>query len=277
MLSGPRAGCLHRGEPPYGRQPPPAPVGRDGQARRERALQEGARHHVAAGRAHPGRRAAPRFSTSAPTTTSASPTTRDVVEAAAGGASTRYGYGLASVRFICGTQDVHKELEAGPRRVPRHRGHHPLLLLLRRQRRPLRDPARRGGRDHLRRAQPRQHHRRHPPLQGRALPLRATATWPSSRRSCKDAKGAPLRLIATDGVFSMDGTSPTSTAICDLADTYDAGDGRRLATPPASSGETGRGTPSTAACMDRVDIITSTLGKALGGAVGRLRRRPPAR
>ena len=84
-----------------------------------------------------------------------------------------YGYGLSSVRFICGTQDAHKGLEAAARGVPRHGGRDPLLVVLRRERRPLRDAARRGRRDHQRRAQPRVDHRRHPPLQGRAPPLRA--------------------------------------------------------------------------------------------------------
>ena len=62
----------------------------------------------------------------------------------------RYGYGMASVRFICGTQTIHKELEARLSAVSRHRRHDSLLLLLRRQRRPVRDAARRGGRDHQR-------------------------------------------------------------------------------------------------------------------------------
>ena len=83
----------------------------------------------------------------------------------------RYGFGLASVRFICGTQSVHTELEAALAAFLGHRRRHPLLELLRRERRPVRDAARRGGRRHQRRAQPREHRRRHPPLQGEALPL----------------------------------------------------------------------------------------------------------
>ena len=63
------------------------------------------------------------------------------------------------------------ELEAALERVPRHGGHDPLLVVLRRERRPVRDAARRGGRDHLRRAEPREHHRRRPALQGAAVPL----------------------------------------------------------------------------------------------------------
>ena len=67
----------------------------------------------------------------------------EVVKAAQD-ALARWGFGMASVRFICGTQTIHKELEAAPQRVSGHRGHDPLQLLLRRQRRPVRDPARRA-------------------------------------------------------------------------------------------------------------------------------------
>ena len=83
----------------------------------------------------------------------------------------RYGYGMASVRFICGTQEEHKQLEARISQLPRHRRHDPLFLLLRRQWRPVRDAARRGGRDHFRCAQPCLDHRRRQALQGQALPL----------------------------------------------------------------------------------------------------------
>ena len=83
----------------------------------------------------------------------------------------RYGFGMASVRFICGTQSVHKELEGA---LAAFLGTDDAILyveLLRRQRRALRDAARRGGRRHQRRAEPREHHRRHPALQGEALSL----------------------------------------------------------------------------------------------------------
>jgi len=81
-----------------------------------------------------------------------------------------WGYGMASVRFICGTQEVHKQLE---RRisVPRHRRHDLVLLVLRRQRRAVRDCAWRAGRGDQRRAQPRLHHRRSAIVQSPALPL----------------------------------------------------------------------------------------------------------
>ena len=79
---------------------------------------------------------------------------------------------MASVRFICGTQEEHKAARGADLGLPRHGGHHPLLLLLRCQWRPVRDAARRTGRDHLRCAQPRLDHRRRAALQGAALPLR---------------------------------------------------------------------------------------------------------
>ena len=82
-----------------------------------------------------------------------------------------WGFGLSSVRFICGTQQIHKGPRNAHLRVPRDRGHDPVFLLLRRQRRAVRNPAGRGGRGDQRRAQPRQHHRRHPPVQGAAPAL----------------------------------------------------------------------------------------------------------
>ena len=83
----------------------------------------------------------------------------------------RWGFGMASVRFICGTAEIHKELEGRLARVPRHRGRDLVRVLLRRQRRPVRDPARARGRDHLRRAESRQHHRRRAAVQGGPLPV----------------------------------------------------------------------------------------------------------
>ena len=82
-----------------------------------------------------------------------------------------WGFGMASVRFICGTQAVHKELEAGDFRVPRNRRQHPLFELLRCQRRRVRNTARRRGRGHQRRIESCQHRRRHPLVQGEALAL----------------------------------------------------------------------------------------------------------
>ena len=101
--------------------------------------------------------------------------------------------------------DRTSELEAAIAQLPRHRGRDPLHLLLRRQRRAVRDAARRAGRHHLRRAQPRLDHRRHPSLQGERATATRTTTWPSWSRRLKETAGARMRMIATDGVFSMDG------------------------------------------------------------------------
>ncbi len=200
------------------------------------------------------------------------------VVAAAHAALDRWGYGLASVRFICGTQEIHKELEARLSAFLRHRRHDPLLLVLRRERRRLRDAARRGGRRHQRRAQPRVDHRRHPALQGEAATATATATSATLRRSSRRRRrpGARFKLVVTDGVFSMDGTIAPLREICDVADRHDAlvmvddSHGGRL-----HGARTGAARRSTSASMDRVDILTGTLGKALGGASGGYVERTP--
>ena len=151
--------------------------------RRRRAVQERARHHLAAVGPHRARRrhaGAQLLRQQLPRPRRPprrrSPRPHEALD--------RYGYGMASVRFICGTQTVHKELEARLVDVPRHRRHDPLLVVLRRQRRPVRDAARRAGRDHLRRAQPRLDHRRHPPVQGPALPLRQQRHGRARAASC---------------------------------------------------------------------------------------------
>ena len=162
------------------------------------------------------------------------------------------------------------ELEARHRRLPRHRGHDPLLVVLRRQRRPVRDAARRAR---TRSSATRSTTPRSSTASACARPSASatpTTTWPTSKRSCRSRPGRPLpadrhRRRVLDGRRS----SPTWPAICDLADQYDAlvmvddSPRRRLhRRRPAAA------RPSTAASMDRVDIITGTLGKALGGASG---------
>ena len=92
--------------------------------------------------------------------------------AAAKAAMDDHGFGMASVRFICGTQDLHRELETASGPVPRPGRRDPLRRLFRRQRRAVRAAARPGRRRHLGRSEPRLDHRRHPPVQGEALPLR---------------------------------------------------------------------------------------------------------
>ena len=115
-------------------------------------------------------------------------------------------------------------------------------------------------------------HRRDPALQGAAAAPRATATWTSSRRGSRSA-GARRRLIATDGVFSMDGYLARLDRICELAERHDAlvmvDDSHAVGVV----GPGGRGTPEHGV-VERVDILTGTLGKAIGGE-RRLRLRPP--
>ena len=95
-----------------------------------------------------------------------------------------------------------------------------------------------------------------------------TATWPSSRQRLAEAADARYRLVVTDGVFSMDGYLAPLDRITELAERYDAlvmvDDSHAV----GFVGPTGRGTPELHGVADRVDIVTGTLGKALGGASG---------
>ena len=128
---------------------------------------------------------------------------------------------MASVRFICGTQEQHKELERDIAAFLGTEDTHPLFLLLRRQRRPVRNAAGRRGRRDLRRAESRLDHRRHPAVQGPAVPLQEPRHG-GSRSPAQAAQSARFRLIATDGVFSMDGYIAPLRGICDLAERYHA-------------------------------------------------------
>ena len=129
---------------------------------------------------------------------------------------------MASVRFICGTQELHKQLEPRSREFlgtedtilysscfDANGGLFETLLGAR-------------GRRHLRRAEPRLDHRRHPAVQGPAVPLPQQRHGRPGGASCRKPQTARFRLIATDGVFSMDGTIANLPAICELADRYDA-------------------------------------------------------
>src|SRR5207248_6650907 len=87
-------------------------------------------------------------------------------------------------------------------------------------------------------------------------------------RGLREAEGSRVRLIATDGVFSMDGDLAKLPEICDLAERYDAVVMVDDSHATGILGPTGRGTPEQLGVLDRVDVITSTLGKALGGAAG---------
>ena len=191
------------------------------------------------------------------------------VKAAAHAALDRWGYGLASVRFICGTQDVHQQLEAS------------LTSFLKTEDTILYSSCfdANGGlfetllgpedaiiSDELNHASI---------IDG----VRLCKAQRYRYKNCSmadleaqliaaDAKGARFKLIATDGVFSMDGFIAPLKEICDLADQYHAlvmvDDSHAV----GFLGPQGRGTHEHCGVMDRIDILTGTLGKALGGASG---------
>lgn len=191
------------------------------------------------------------------------------VRAAAHAALDRWGYGLSSVRFICGTQEVHRELEA--RLSAFLRTEDTILYsscfdanggvfetLLGPEDAVISDELNHASIiDGIRlcKAQ-RYRYRNNDPaeLETRLREARAA--------------GARTVLIATDGVFSMDGYIANLAAICDLADGYDAlvlvDDSHAV----GFMGPTGRGTPEHQGVLGRVDLLTGTLGKALGGASG---------
>ena len=147
--------------------------------------------------------------------------------AAAHRALDEWGYGMSSVRFICGTQALHLELEKRIARVPRHGGRDPVRRLLRRQRRRLRAPARRRRRDPHRQAEPRLDHRRRAPVQGEALRLRARRHG----RPRGEARGGAVRALPADrdrrrlldgrrhrAARRRSATWPTATGPCVLVD-----------------------------------------------------------
>ncbi len=179
----------------------------------------------------------------------------------------RYGYGLASVRFICGTQDVHKALEE---RISRFLGTEDTILypsgfdangglfetLLDDRDAVISDALNHASIiDGIRLCKARRLRYRHDDMEDLEAQLREAA-------DCR------VRLIATDGVFSMDGTIARLDAICDLAERYDALVMMDDCHATGFLGETGRGTHEYRGVTGRVDIITGTLGKALGGASG---------
>jgi glycine C-acetyltransferase len=178
-----------------------------------------------------------------------------------------HGYGLSSVRFICGTQDIHKELE---QKIADFLGTEDTILYA------AAFDANGGVFE---------------PIFGAEDAIISDALNHASIidgvRLCKaqrfryahndmadleaklkEASGARSRIIVTDGVFSMDGTIARLDAICDLADKYDALVMIDECHASGFMGKTGRGTHEFRNVMGRIDIITGTLGKALGGASG---------
>jgi glycine C-acetyltransferase len=189
-----------------------------------------------------------------------------IVEAAHEGLR-RYGYGLASVRFICGTQDLHKQLETA---VARFLGKDDAILytscfdangglfetLLGEQDAVLTDELNHASIiDGIRLCKARRIRYKH-------------SDMAELESGLKESAGSRLRLIATDGVFSMDGDMARLPEICELADRYQAVVMVDDSHATGILGTGGRGTPEQLGVLDRVDVITSTLGKALGGAAG---------
>jgi glycine C-acetyltransferase len=191
-----------------------------------------------------------------------------VIEAAKKALDT-HGYGMSSVRFICGTQDIHKELE---RKIADFYGFEDTILYA------AAFDANGGVFE---------------PLFGEEDAIISDelnhASIIDGVRLCKagrfryknnnmesleeqlveaNKQGFRNKIIVTDGVFSMDGVVADLKGICDLADKYDAMVMVDECHAAGFMGEHGRGTPEHCGVMDRIDIVTGTLGKALGGAMG---------
>src|SRR6516164_4749960 len=178
-----------------------------------------------------------------------------------------WGFGMASVRFICGTQSVHKTLEA---RLSEFFGTDDTILygscfdangglfetLLGEDDAVISDELNHASIiDGIRLCKAKRFRYRHADMQ-------------DLEKGLKEAASSPMRLIATDGVFSMDGDMARLPEICDLAERYDAVVMVDDSHTTGFLGANGRGTPEHLGVLDRIDIITSTLGKALGGAAG---------
>ena len=190
----------------------------------------------------------------------------EVIEAAIEAIRT-HGYGLSSVRFICGTQDIHKELEAS---LAKFLGMEDTILyaaafdangglfevLLGEEDAIISDELNHASIiDGIRLCKAKRFRYKHNDM--------------NSLENClKEAAGSRRKLIFTDGAFSMDGTIAQLDKICDLADKYEAMVGIDECHASGFLGKTGRGTHEYRGVMDRVDIVTGTLGKALGGASG---------
>ena len=191
-----------------------------------------------------------------------------VVEAAKRAIDT-HGFGMSSVRFICGTQDIHKELEE---KISKFLGTEDTILyaaafdanggvfepLLGEQDAIISDELNHASIiDGVRLCKAMRYRYKHNDMD-------------DLKKQLQDAKaaGANQIMIVTDGAFSMDGTIAQMDKICDLADQFEA----LVMTDECHStgflGKTGRGVPEHCGVMHRVDIITGTLGKALGGASG---------
>ena len=189
------------------------------------------------------------------------------VREAAHRAIDRFGYGMASVRFICGTHSVHKQLEE---RLSRFLGTEDTILysscfdangglfetLLDEQDAVISDALNHASIiDGIRLCKAQRYRY-------------ANNDMADLEKCLQQTQGARTRLIATDGVFSMDGILANLRAICDLADRYQALVMVDDSHSTGFMGASGRGTPEHCGVADRIDILTGTLGKALGGGSG---------
>ena len=190
----------------------------------------------------------------------------EVIQAAKDALDT-HGFGMSSVRFICGTQDIHKQLE---QKIAAFYGTEDTILyaaafdangglfepLFTEEDAIISDALNHASIiDGIRLCKAQRYRYQHSDMQDLEEQLML-------------AQAQRFRIIVTDGVFSMDGDIAKMDKICDLADKYDA----LVMTDECHSagfiGKTGRGVPEHCGVVDRVDIITGTLGKALGGAMG---------
>ena len=190
----------------------------------------------------------------------------EVIQAAKDALDT-HGFGMSSVRFICGTQDIHKQLE---QKIAAFYGTEDTILyaaafdangglfepLFTEEDAIISDALNHASIiDGIRLCKAQRYRYQHSDMQ-------------DLEEQLKLAQAQRFRIIVTDGVFSMDGDIAKMDKICDLADKYDA----LVMTDECHSagfiGKTGRGVPEHCGVMDRVDLITGTLGKALGGAMG---------
>lgn len=178
-----------------------------------------------------------------------------------------HGFGLSSVRFICGTQDIHKELE---HKIADFLGQEDAILyaaafdangglfepLLTAEDAIISDELNHASIiDGIRLCKAQRFRFKHDDMADLEEQLKAS-------------QGARRRMIFTDGVFSMDGTIAQLDKICDLAEKYDAMVGIDECHATGFMGKTGRGTHEYRGVIDRIDVITGTFGKALGGASG---------
>lgn len=179
------------------------------------------------------------------------------------------GYGMSSVRFICGTQDIHKKLEA---KLSSFFGMEDTILyascfdangglfetILTEEDAVISDELNHASIiDGIRLCKAKRYRYKNNDMADLERRLQEA-----------DADGARIKLIATDGVFSMDGIIANLSGICDLADKYNALVMVDDSHAAGFVGKTGRGTPEYCGVQGRIDVLTGTLGKALGGASG---------